>query len=51
VADVFDLRAAVWVVAVLSAASGLVVARRMTSPVVRVSTIPRRPAARVSGRS
>jgi MFS family permease len=29
VADVFDLRAAVWVVAVLSAASGLVVAARM----------------------
>jgi MFS family permease len=30
VADAFDLRAAVWVVAVLSVASGLVVARRFT---------------------
>jgi len=32
VADAFDLRAAVWAVAVLSLGSGLVVARRFTSP-------------------
>ena len=32
VADALDLRAAVWAVAVLSLASGLVVARRFTSP-------------------
>jgi MFS family permease len=32
VADAFDLRAAVWVVAALSVASGLVVAARMTDP-------------------
>ena len=36
VADLFDLRAAVWVVAALSAASGLVVAARMDGrPAVR----------------
>jgi MFS family permease len=32
VADVFDLRAAVWTVAVLSVASGLVVAARLSAP-------------------
>ena len=37
VADVFDLRAAVWTVAVLSVASGLVVAARMT-PATSVTT-------------
>ncbi|MFN2502961.1 MAG: MFS transporter [Acidimicrobiales bacterium] len=35
VADVFDLRAAVWVVAALSVASGLVVAGRMDGPAFR----------------